>query len=46
MEVNAQHVIDSLLEQNSQLTLQIAVLQAALKENQTETEDGQQELEM
>ena len=30
MEVNAQHVIDSLLEQNKQLTLQIALLQAAL----------------
>lgn len=36
MEVNAQHVIDSLLEQNSQLTLQIAMLQAALKELETQ----------
>jgi hypothetical protein len=31
MEVNAQHVIDSLLEQNKQLTLQIALLEAALR---------------
>jgi hypothetical protein len=30
MEVNAQLVIDNLLEQNKQLTLQIALLQAAL----------------
>lgn len=32
MEVNAQHVIDSLVEQNAQLTLQVAILQAAIKE--------------
>jgi hypothetical protein len=32
MEINAQDVIDSLLEQNKQLTLQVAMLQAALKE--------------
>ena len=31
MEVNAQHVIDSLLEQNKQLTFQVAMLEAALK---------------
>jgi hypothetical protein len=30
MEVNAQHVIESLLEQNKQLTLQVALLEAAL----------------
>lgn len=32
MEVNAQYVIDSLVEQNAQLTLQIAMLQAAIRE--------------
>lgn len=32
MEVNAQYVIDSLIEQNSQLTLQIALLQASIRE--------------
>jgi hypothetical protein len=42
MEVNAQHVIDNLLEQNKQLTLKIALLQAALQpadETQPDQED-------
>ena len=30
MEINAQDVIDNLLEQNKQLTLQIAILRAHL----------------
>lgn len=41
MEIDAQDVIDSLLEQNKQLTLQIAMLQAALKE---QTEEDQSSL--
>lgn len=39
MEVNAQYVIDSLLEQNNQLTLQVAMLQAALKGYDTEEDE-------
>lgn len=38
MEINAQYVIDSLVEQNSQLTLQIAMLQAALREYENSNE--------
>ena len=34
IEVNAQAIINSLLEQNKQLVLQIAVLQAQLSEAQ------------
>jgi hypothetical protein len=34
MEINAQDVIESLLEQNKQLTLQIALLEAALNAEQ------------
>lgn len=41
MEINAQYVIDSLVEQNSQLTLQIAMLQAAIREY--ENNNGQAE---
>lgn len=41
IEVNAQEVIDHLLEQNKQLVLEIAILQAQLKQmastTQTET---------
>jgi hypothetical protein len=41
MEIPAQYVIDNLLEQNAQLTLQIAMLQAALKE--ASSEEGEQQ---
>jgi hypothetical protein len=40
MEVNAQYVIDSLLEQNSQLTMQIAMLQAAIKTIEESDQSG------
>jgi hypothetical protein len=37
MEVNAQKVINNLLEQNKQLTLEVAVLRAQLEEDSSTT---------
>ena len=42
MEINPQYVIDSLVEQNAQLTLQIAILQAAIKELETSESNSEQ----
>jgi len=42
VEVNAQYVIDSLLQQNSELTLQIAMLQAALKQAEQADDEVQE----
>lgn len=39
IEVNAQKVINNLLEQNKQLTLEIAILRAQLEQGDESTEE-------
>lgn len=43
IEVDAQAVINNLLEQNKQLTLEIAILQAQLSQPQQEQQSSDQE---
>jgi hypothetical protein len=42
IEINAQTVIDSLLDQNKQLTLQVAILQSVIKDLEDRVGMGQE----